>query len=202
MAVPGSYTVSLSQRVDGIVTELAPATPFEIAPLFEPAIAAQDKEAVLAFQRQTGELVRAVSGTQRAAAAAMDRKRAMKRALQATPNASEELRGDVRALELRLMDLQERLNGDRTQASRSEGGMPGIVGRVNTVVGGHWRALHGPTQTHRDQYEIAAAEFSAVYGDIKRLVETDLPAFEARMEAAGAPWTTGRALPDWTPPEE
>ena len=31
------------------------------------------------------------------------------------------------------------------------------------------------------------------------LAGQDLPALEGRLEAAGAPWTTGRALPDWPP---
>ena len=69
MALPGSYTVSLAQRVDGEVTDLAGPVSFRIAPINEPAIAAQDRDAVLAFQRETGELLRAVTGSQRVAAA-------------------------------------------------------------------------------------------------------------------------------------
>ena len=49
MAMPGSYTVSLAQRVDGVVTELAGPVPFHIAPLGEPGIAEQDRAAVLEF---------------------------------------------------------------------------------------------------------------------------------------------------------
>ncbi|MCZ6726997.1 MAG: hypothetical protein O7A98_06525 [Acidobacteria bacterium] len=35
-----------------------------------------------------------------------------------------------------------------------------------------------------------------VTADIKTLLETDLPDFEAELEAAGAPWTPGRKLPE------
>ena len=199
MALPGSYTVSLSQRVDGEVTELAGPVPFEIAPMGRSAIPPQDRAAVLAFQRQTGELLRAVSGTQRVAAAAMARVTAMKRALDRWPSADPTLRQEARALELRLLDLQETLNGSRTRASRAEPEMPGIVARVNQVVRGHWNGLHGPTQTHREQYRIANDAFTALYPDMRQLIETDLPALETRLEAAGVPWTTGRALPDWPP---
>jgi hypothetical protein len=123
----------------------------------------------------------------------------MKAAVAQWPEATEQLREDVRAMELRLMDLQETLNGSRTRASRSEPEMPGIVSRVNQVVGGHWRGMHGPTNTHREQYRIAYDQFSDLYPDMRQLIETDLPALEARLEAVGAPWTTGRALPDWPP---
>ena len=199
MALPGSYTVSLSKRVDGVVTELAPATSFEIAPMGQPAIPPQDRAAVLAFQRQTGELLRAVTGTQRAAAAAMDRISAMKQALDRWPAAAEALSDDTRAIERRLTDLQEALNGSRTRGSRSEPEMPGIIGRVNQVVRGHWNGMHGPTQTHREQFRIANDAFTALYPDLRQLIETNLPALEGRFESAGVPWTTGRALPDWPP---
>ncbi|MYK02439.1 MAG: hypothetical protein F4037_10880 [Gemmatimonadales bacterium] len=199
MALPGSYTVSLSRRVDGEVTELAGPVPFEIAPMGGSAIPPQDRAAVLAFQRQTGELLRAVSGTQRVAGAAMARISAMKQALDRWPSADASLRQEARALELRLLDLQETLNGSRTRASRAEPEMPGIVARVNQVVRGHWNGLHGPTQTHREQYRIANDAFTVLYPDMSQLIETDLPALEARLEAAGVPWTTGRALPDWPP---
>ena len=199
MALPGRYTVSLSRRVDGVVTELVGPTPFEIAPMGQPAIPPQDRTAVLAFQRETGQLLRAVSGTQRASAAAMQRIQAMKRAVAQWPAATEQMREDVRALELRLMDLQETLNGSRTRGSRSEPEMPGILSRVNQVVRGHWRGMHGPTNTHREQYQIAHDLFSDLYPDMRQLIETDLPALEAQLEAVGAPWTTGRALPDWPP---
>ena len=197
MALPGDYTVSLAQRVDGVTTELAGPTPFSIAPINEPAIAAQDREAVLAFQRQTGELLRAVTGSQRVAGAAAQRIAAIKQALERWPAAPSELMDEARAVELRLLDLREALDGSRTRASRQEPDMPGIASRVNQIVRGHWNGMHGPTGTHRQLYDIASEAFGALYPDLQQLVETDLPALEARLEEAGVPWTTGRALPRW-----
>ena len=165
------------------------------------AIPPQDRAAVHAFQRETGELLRAVTGTQRVATAAMARISAMKQAVDRWPAADPALRNDARALELRLLDLQEALSGSHTRASRAEPEMPGIIGRVNQVVRGHWNGMHGPTQTHREQYRIANDAFTALYPDMRQLIETDLAALEDRLEEAGVPWTTGRALPAWPPNE-
>ncbi len=198
-ALPGRYTVSLWKRVDGVETRLTPDAPFEIAPIVEPAIPPQDAVSVLAFQRQTGELLRAVTGTQRVLAAALDRIEAVRQALARWPDATPQMREDARALQLRLFDVRDRLNGSRTKTSRAEPDMPGIVSRVNQVVGGHWRGMYGPTRTHREQYRIAFEAFGELYPRIQQLVETDLPALERTLEAIGAPWTTGRALPDWPP---
>jgi hypothetical protein len=31
---------------------------------------------------------------------------------------------------------------------------------------------------------------------LKQLIDVDIPAFEAKVEAAGAPWSPGRPLPE------
>lgn len=198
LAMPGTYTVELSHRVDGQVVTVAGPVQFEAMPLQQPAIAAQDSRTVLAFQRETGALQRAVMGTVRATGDALESVRAMKDALGATPNATQEMRASAREIEVRLLDLSEALNGDRTRPARAEPGMPGIMSRVNQIVSGHWRGPHGPTSTHREQYALAAEAFTAVYVDARQLIEVDLPALEERMEAAGAPWTPGRGLPRWS----
>jgi hypothetical protein len=58
-------------------------------------------------------------------------------------------------------------------------------------------ALAKPTQTHLDDYSIAASEFAEQLGKLHALVEVDLSQLEKDMEAAGAPWTPGR-VPDWS----
>lgn len=199
LAVPGTYSATLAKRERGETTELAGPVAFEVRPLGQPALPPQDRTAVLAFQRQTGRLQRAVLGTREAAREAAERLEHIKRAVALTPEAPMELRDEARELELRLMDLREALEGDPTKPRRQEPAMPGIIDRVNQVVFGHWRATTGPTETHRRQYEIATADFGEVYDDLRQLIELDLPALEERLEAAGAPWTPGRGLPEWEP---
>ncbi|MDH3497177.1 MAG: glycosyl hydrolase [Gemmatimonadota bacterium] len=200
LAVPGRYTVSLAKVVDGALTELVAPVPFDVEPLGLGTLAAQDRAAVLAFQRQTGELQRAVMGANRAVGEATEQVEAMKRVIETTPSLDPALRQEARALELRLLDARERLNGDPTMPRRSEAGMPGIVDRVQEIVGGHWATTYGPTQTHRRNYEVAAREFEQLLEPLRQLVEVDLVALGQRLEAAGAPWTPGRGVPRWRRP--
>ena len=199
MALPGNYTVVLSKRIDGVVSQLSAETPFEISPMGRPAIPPQIHADVLAFQQETGKLLRAVTGTQRSVEAAMASINAIKQAIGQWPTATKAMQDRARELELQIIDLQERLNGSRTRTSRSEPDMPGIVNRVNQVVRGHWNGLHGPTQTHREQYRIAFGAFTTLYPVLQQLIEIDLPNLEQQLEDAGVPWTTGRSLPDWPP---
>jgi hypothetical protein len=54
---------------------------------------------------------------------------------------------------------------------------------------------YGPTATHRRSFEIAREEFDEIEVRLRQLIDVDLPALEAKMEAAGVPWTAGRPLP-------
>jgi hypothetical protein len=68
---------------------------------------------------------------------------------------------------------------------------------VNAVLEGERFALTKPTQSHVDDYAIAAGEFAGELSALHALVEVDLATLEKDMEAAGAPWTPGR-VPLWT----
>lgn len=197
MAVPGTYTVSLEQRVDGETTELVPPVSFEVEPLGQSSLPAADRKAILAFQKKTGALQRAVMGANAAAGEAANRIKFIKRTIEITPGLDPGLLKEARALELRLMDLREKMTGDPTKRRRSEPAYRGLMSRIQQIVRGHWSATTGPTQTHRKNYEIAADEFSEILDDLRQLIETDLVALEKKLEAAGAPWTPGRGIPHW-----
>ncbi len=70
------------------------------------------------------------------------------------------------------------------------------MSRIRQIVFGHWSSTSAPTATHRQNYE-TAAEFSEMLDDLRALVEGDLVALEEKLEAVGAPWTPGRAIPRW-----
>ena len=98
-----------------------------------------------------------------------------------------------------MADIQTELTGDRTISRRSEPTVPSIVRRVNRSVEAHWSSTSAATKTHQRNYEIAATAFETVLADLRQLVEVDLRRLEEELEAAGAPWTPGRGLPDWEP---
>ncbi len=198
MAVPGTYTVELSRRVRGETELLAGPVPFEAVPLHLGTLPAADRRALAEFQQKTARLQRAVLGAQRSLAEADDRLKRLEATWQATPEAEAATLDAIDALQERLADLRRDLLGDDTVASRNEPTSPAIAGRVGRVVYGNWTVTSAPTTTHRRGYEIAAEAFAEWLPGLRRLVEEDLPAVEAELEAAGAPWTPGR-VPVWQP---
>lgn len=197
MAVPGTYTVALAKRAAGQVTPLGPPVSFTVQALGTPSLPPADRAALLAFQRQTARLQRAVLGALESAREAQTRLDHLKKALADAPGADPQLAGEARALESRLKDLREDLSGDQVKAAKNEPVPPGIVERVQTIVAGHWSSTSAPTATARQNYQVAAAKFEGVLAKLRTLIEVDLKRLDDRAEAAGAPWTPGR-VPVWT----
>lgn len=196
---PGTYRVSLASVVDGRVTELVPPVAFRTVPVTEPTIPVVDRAAVAAFHQQAARLQRAVAGATQAMNEAENQARLLLRAMELAPAAPRALADSARAIITRILDLRIVLSGDPTLSRRSEPNLPNIQGRLGRIVGGTWSTTMAPTQTHRRQYDIVAAEFGAWLPRLRTVVEQDLPRLARAAEAAGAPWTPGRPLPDWRP---
>jgi hypothetical protein len=197
MAVPGTYTVELARWVDGVLETLTEPVPFQVVAKGTPTLPIGHRDAILAFQKEVGELQRAVMGANAAAVAAAERLELMKVAVERYPGVDPSLRGQIRELELRLMDLREAITGDPTKRRRNEAEMPGLMSRVQSVVGGTWSATAAPTATHHMSYDIAASEFEAILPDLTTLIETEIPALARQLEEAGVPYIQGGAVPRW-----
>lgn len=197
IVVPGTYTAALSQRVDGVTTELAGPVSFEVQPAGVASLPAADRAALTAFARRTADLQRAALGASRAAAEMDTRIEHLRRAALDTPGGDPAWLDRLDTLEGRLEDLLVELEGDDTIGSRNEPTPPSLLGRIFQVVYGQWTTSSAPTQTHRRNVEVAAEAFGPVLEGL-RGIEAELSALEAEMEAAGAPWTPGR-VPTWSP---
>ena len=193
MAAPGRFTVELAKVVDGEVIPLGEAQAFSMEPLGLNKLEEKDRAALLEYQKQVGEMQRAMSGVGAAASEMDSRLQFMKKALLNTPEAGPGLLKKARELELRLDGLMTELYGDYTRAGRSEPSSPSLMRRLDMQL----RSTSPVTETNRRGYAIAAEGFEVLLPKLQQLIEVDLPRLEEEMEAAGAPWTPGRLLPRW-----
>ncbi len=198
LAPPGVYTVTMSQIVDGDVTDLAGPASFDVIPLGTATFAAKDHQAVHAFQRKLARLRRAVLGSLKVAQAAQQRINHLRQATLDTPAANLTALTELEKLDRRLKDLLIELRGDPVASKRDLPQPPSIRERVETAVRNVWHATSPPTQTQRDAYQHASDQFAPVLTKLRTLVEDDLAAVERKLEDAGAPWTPTR-FPDWQP---
>lgn len=196
LVVPGTFTATLSKEVAGEITELTEPVSFVVKPLEQGTFAADDRAEVLAFQKQVGELQRAVTGAQRVSGDARSRVAYLRTAILETPEADTSLLANLAEIEGTLNTIDRKLTRDRTRARLYEPVPPSISGRISNIVGDQYWVTSPPTQTQRDQYQYASDEFEEVLAMLTTLVEEDLAAVESALDAVGAPWTPGR-MPGW-----
>jgi hypothetical protein len=193
LVVPGTFTVSLAKKVEGVLTLLGEPQTFTVEALMLATLAEKDRGALLDFQRKAGELQRAMMGAGAAAREAAENIRYMKKALMETPKAGPRLLERAKELEMRLRDATRVLYGDRTVMRRSEAAAPGLMQRVSA----QFTTTCPVTETAKRDYEIAAGAFGKLLEEMRVLIDQDLKKLGDELEAAGAPWTPGRHLPVW-----
>ena len=198
LVVPGRYTVTVATRVDGKLTPVGEPQSFDASPVGTASLPAPDRAAVLAFAEKTARLQRAVLGASRLADELRGHLALVVKAVGDAPKANAKLIDEVRALDLRLRDIQQALGGDRVVRRYNEPTPPGIAERVGGIVAGQWTSTSAPTRTHHEQFALAADAFAPVLEHLTRLVDVDVKGLQERLEAVGAPWTPGR-VPRWTP---
>ncbi len=195
LAVPGTYSVHLAWRHDGKVTGAGQSQTFEVKPLRDPVLPGMAPAEMVAALREIADLQRAVSAAGAAIEDTEKKLGAIKTVLQRSLLSDSALDDEVRALAARLADLKEALEGNEQQQGIGEPTAPSVRGRVGTVAMGGGFSAYGPTPHQLESFRIAEEEFAAIRSGLNQLVKTDLPALEAKLEAAGVPWTPGRGVP-------
>jgi len=193
LVVPGTFTVSLAKKVEGVLTPLGEPQTFVVESLGLATLAEKDRQTLLDFQKKAGELQRAMMGAGAAAQEAAESIRYMKKAFLETPKADPKLLERAKELEKRLQEATRVLYGDRTVMRRSEAFTPGLMQRVSAQLS----TTCPITETAKRDYEIAAGAFEKLLEDMRVLIDQDVKKLGDDLEAAGAPWTPGRRLPVW-----
>ncbi len=199
LVAPGTYTIRLEKRVDGVLTRIGEAQTFETVPLGIASLPASDRQALAEFHRRAAELQRAVLATVEVVKETRTALAALSAAIDSTPGIDVAADADLRKVRLRLADIEVALLGDATIRKRQEPVPPSTVDRINRVMEAHWSSSSAATTTHRRNYEIASDALTEILIDLRPLIEVDLPALRKKVERAGGPWTPGSGLPTWPP---
>ena len=189
LVMPGKYSVTMAIRVNGIVSSMPGTQPFTITVEGKDKMTDAERQTLTAFQRQVSDLQRAVNGAVDVATATKTRIGFLRRAASEAPVANQQFINQAKQYDDEINWILNELRGGRENTDIPP---PSIRSRVNTVADTIRLSLTKPTQTQIDQYNLSNSEFQPVLARLRKLVETDLPAFEKALEQAGAPLTPGR----------
>jgi len=186
-APPGDYTVELTHATADGVEVLAGPESFSVVP----APAANDAAEAPGsddFRRETADLARRVAGAVQRIEAGRDRVRHLRAGILATPG-NPDLLGRLEDANRRLERLGDRLSGDPVRQRLAEPPAASVRSQVERVAHEHWETTGPPTATQRTVLARAAAAFESLAVDLDELIDVDLAALTADLDAAGGPWT-------------
>lgn len=187
--MPGKYTVSMATRVNGVTTPLAGQQSFNVTVEGRDNMTDADRHELTDFQRKVANLQRSVSASTEAATMTKSRIGLLKRSAQEAPVDNGKLVAQVEAFDNEIDAILNELRGGR---ANTEIPPPSINSRVGYVAERIRLSTVKPSQTQMDQYELSNSEFQPMLARLRKLVETDLPAFEKTLAAAGAPLVPGQ----------
>ena len=195
MVAPGTYSVEGFSVVDGKEESLGDAVEFEVESIMKPSLEMQDRKEVIAFMKEAGLMANKVSAASSVLNDRDEQLDGLIQTLSSHPNGTAELVEKANGLKKRLSDYRIKLSGDQLKTQKWERSVPGISSRIRGVMFGSMRGTYGVTKAAKEQYEIGVEEFDEIKGDLFKLLDEELEAFEDEVDEAGIPWTEGRDLP-------
>ncbi len=194
LVAPGTYTVTMSKRVDGEVTELSSPQTFDVVPLRAGALEGSSHEDVAAFWRMLETATRAASAVQSTLSKALQTVDAMQVALGRATATPGDLDSRIHQAKQDLLELDSGLNGLRSKGEPGEKTRPTVANRLSAVERGVGNSTYGPTATHQQQLQIAHSQLTGYRTSLEELLDR-LSGLSRDLIDAGAPWIEGDALP-------
>ena len=191
---PGIYSVTFEQEVDGQFEKIGKPQRFKVVSISKPTLPAQKRSEVEAFYAKVEKLSGTVRGTLGRVNEVLDQLKDAEGTIVRARIAKPDLLAEVRKLKKAIEAQRELISSDEIRDEFSEPIVPSVMSRLYGASIGR-NSTHGPTKTHRRQYDIAAERFAEVHPKLRKLTGDDLKKLYQKLEQAGVPWSQGRPAP-------
>ncbi len=186
-ATPGTYTVTLSKLVDGQMTDLSEPVEFKVVRMEEGALKGAGYDEINSFREDFVAFQQKSTETNLMLDKANKTYEAMMRAIKKAKNPTKELYSKLYSLKTKLDEIDLQMNGnsakseigEKTKPSPGNGNLYGIIALSGT---------YGPTQNHKDAFNVSVKMLDEVHGNLETVINEDIPALRKELETAGAPW--------------
>ncbi len=182
---PGTYSVSLSKEIDGVISNLSEEVFFEVIPLRKPALEGVSPEKVYEYWASIAAFETQLSEQEILIRKAFKLLDAMELALARATGEGENLSADINTLKKELYAVKRKMRGDAAKNEIGEKNTPGIYSYFRAARNGTSNT-YGPTKTQQQNLELAKTELEKLRVDIDVIVHQKLAALEERLRKAGA----------------
>ncbi len=193
MAMPGTYTATLSKEVDGVVTQLDGPITFKVEPLFQSTLKGISYEDYNAYIGQYNEVSTQESAVSDVLKTSMDKVNAMQVALGRTPAAPGTMTAKLYDLKQQLFAFEEKLEGNKSRDAIGERNPPNVGDHLGVARRG-MATTYGPTAMHKQNLEIAKTMLASLYTEIRTIANSTIPQLEKELKSMGAPYILGQGI--------
>jgi hypothetical protein len=158
-------------------------------------LAATDKKDYDTFCKKVSDLRRVAGGVSQYYGDLNNRIRMMETALLDAPKVPLEVHNQLFQLKKRLEKTSRDMFGDGTLAKREFETTPSLNSRIFGIQSSLWGATSAPSESNRKSYDIASKLMGGIVLELKS-VNSEMEKIEKSLDAAGAPYTPGRAI-EW-----
>ena len=194
LVAPGTFTVRMQVRVDGVVSAIGDPQSFEVTSIRpDPVLPGSPQQQRVIFESQVAELSRAANGTGAAVNEVIEELDAVK----ATLNRSQtdgSLYELANSIQQDVKIQRDRLSGNTRRIEyNDESGMT-VTARLYHAGFESSVGAYGPTPAQRDSLRIGRALYDEIVAELDRLVGEEYAGLKEAMDAARVPWTPGRSI--------
>jgi len=193
LVVPGTFSVSMQKRVDGVLSDLGQRQSFEVVSIREPTLPGSTQEQRVVFETQIDELMRASGGTVMAIDKISVELDAVKEVL-ARSTADASLYEIANSIKQRITIQRERLSGNETRDNFKDLGEVPLRDRIMHARFRLEQNAYGPTPEQRESLQIGRALYDDVYQQLTQIIDVEYAGLKEALDAARVPWSPGRGI--------
>ena len=193
MATPGTYTVTLVKRVDGVTTTLQGPKEFKVVPMYDGALPRKSFEEINQFRKEVFAFQQDLTATNLMMTRELQKIGAMKRAANKTTAPNDALLKEINDARIQLLAIQKELRGNPIKGEIGERSNP-TPNDGNRIAFSALSNTYGPTGTQKTSLNRAKNQLQDIKSKLRTMAENTLPALETRLKQAGAPWIEGQGL--------
>jgi len=194
LVAPGTYSVTMSKRIDGVMSDTDQSQTFDVLSVREePVLPGSPQEQRVIFESEVDELLRASTGTVESIDEVVAELDAVKQTLERSTDDGS-FYEIANSIQQRIKAARDRLANNELRAQYNDIGEMTLEARLWHARFSPTTQAYGPTPAQRESYRIARELYREVVATLTTLVDEEYAGLKQAMDAAGVPWTPGRGV--------
>ncbi|MEM9366528.1 MAG: glycosyl hydrolase [Planctomycetota bacterium] len=187
LVAPGNYTAQAFRSEGNKTAAIGNEVAFKLENIVTPTLPMPDRDDILKQIERMGLVANRSQSLKRKLDERLEEVSDLIRRIKNNPKGTVKLLSQAQNLRQRLEAFDRQMNGDDLKDDRWAMAKPGINQRMGRALSVAISGTHGPTKSALEQFKIGKKQFEAVEPTIKQLLDEDIPALEAAVDAARIP---------------